>query len=163
MNMKSTVLSLLLALLCLQLPAAAEPFRPALLITHADGASVKYVLETLPVLSFSGESLTVTCQGQSEVYPRTELSSLRYVDDPHIPSGIGSASRPHASAVTFTDLGLTVYTPSAAVLSVYSLQGQPVWSRTSAADSETRLEYADFTPGVYVLKCGSHAYKFVVR
>ena len=161
--MKSRILQILSVFLLLGGPVSAESFRPALLITHADGSSVKYSLEKLPVLSFQDEVLQVKFQGQTSQYPRTDLESLIYVDDPLIPSAIGSAGQQPALAVTFYDRSLSVYTPESVLLSVFTLDGKRVWDRQGTAGSRTRLEYADLLPGVYVLKCGSHTYKFVVR
>lgn len=161
--MKSKIILLLSAFLCMGLPSVAETFRPALQITQSDGSSVKYCLEKLPVLSFENETLYVRNQGQTESYDRTAVKSLTYVNDPQIPSGIGSVTAGEGSAVTFYDHAFSVYTPQTERLAVYTLNGQTVWSQVSAAQSTIRKEYTGWTPGVYVLQCGSHSYKFIVR
>ena len=161
--MKSRVVHILLAFCLLGLPSVADTHRPALLLTQVDGGTVKYCLEQLPKLTFQDESLLVKYEGQTQSYDRTSIASLHYVNDTDVPTRIDQNATSTVRSVTFYDQALTVYTPQAELLAVYNLSGQCVWSQTSTAHAQIHLTYQSLTPGVYVLKCGTQTYKFVVR
>ena len=131
-----------------------------LLISRTDGTSVRYSLDQLPQLSFKDGKLQVSCYGDVVEYLRDDISSLVYING-DTPSGVDEVET--ALSVHFFDHSLTVTSPTAETAWVYAFNGSVVATHSVPSGETLHIDYAPFPSGGYILKIGTHSYKFLVR
>ena len=147
------------ALLCAPL-TGVQAENLDLLLSKTDGSQIRYSLKELPTLTFDEASLHVTYQGSVTDFRWTDITSYAYVESAQ--TGIQS-SESKQQRVTYHESGITLYTPTSQPYALYTLSGLQLLQKQTGDNSHTEIRYADFESGTYILRCGSHTYKFYVR
>lgn len=150
----------LLAVLLSSFSVSAYASGLDLLISRTDGTSVRYSLDQLPQLSFKDGKLQVSCYGDVVEYLPDDINSLLYING-DTPSGMDEVET--AVSVTFFDDALSVSSPVSRQVMVCAMNGSVVASHKVGAGETLRIAYTPFQTGFYILKVGTHSYKFIVR
>lgn len=135
---------------CLGLPSASAA-ATALALTLADGSTPAYFLTERPSVYFSGADMTVTAANVSTSYPRAEVMSMKFIENPAT-----AVTAIEDSQETMGYDGRCVTAPGKRI-DMYSIDGKAV---ASAMES---LPVDGLATGVYIVRAGRQSLKISIR
>lgn len=140
-------------LICLAIAltgSVAKADNYALKVTLHGSSSATYVLDTKPVVTYSGSNVTIKNQSLEDTYSINEVESFTFVE------GASSGIETITQNVTY-DFRDNIFTCDGHDIRVYNLFGQPV----AAGNSSVSLETLD--RGIYIVNTGNRSIKVVKK
>ena len=153
------ILPILLLATFLAMPVGirAADKKNALVVLTKDKAQHQFLLTDKPNVTFEGKNLKVKVAKNTATFALTDVIRFTYkkVD----PTGIDEPVAEPAE-LSFDDGILVISNIKAGtVVSVYTLDGQPVQQMKPARTGTYRLNLSQLPSGVYVVKAGTITYK----
>lgn len=139
---------ILLAIALTGTVAKAENY--ALKVTFYGNTSATYVLNTKPVVSYSGNNVTIKNQSLEDTYPINEVESFTFVESGT--TGIETITQ----NVTY-DFRDNIFTCEGQDIRVFNIAGQSVAAGNSAVSLET------LDRGIYIVNAGNRSIKVVKK
>lgn len=129
---------------------AALGGQTALKLTLDDGTTATYVLDSKPVVTFSGERMNIMSADAAVAYERSKVVSMAFVDDATAIPAVGDGD----AVLRYTNC--LIESPGMDIR-VFAADGTLVASATSAIDTGM------FPAGVYIVAAGNQSLKIIIR
>ena len=155
------ILTLFLGVLVSMAYLKAEAYEH-LVIVATDGTNVTYCLKQKPKVTFSATDIMVANNGLEIVYPLAQTARFEYEITDDNSEGIDVVTQ--EQLVGFTDDALVFKRLNDnTVISIYTMSGQTVLSRTISTSGEYMLPVDFLSEGVYLVNINSLTYKIVKK
>lgn len=154
------------AMLLLPFETRAEDYVEVqyLLLTQNDGTVNKFALTDAPVLSFNGGQLVITCSGEELSTDMADVRDYQFVTE-QVPTGIRSVTVENGkdtSNVSFSNAQITGLKAGARV-TVYDINGKAVCSVAADAEGVARIDMANLSKGIFILRTPTKSFKIVKK
>ena len=152
------------AMLLLPVQTSAEDYVDVqyLVLTQYDGTVNKFALSDAPTLSFNGGQLVVTCSGDELSTDLADVKDYQFVTE-QVPTSIPSISIGNgktAPDVSFRNAQVSGL-KAGARLTVYDINGKVISTLSADAEGVARVDMANLSKGVYILRTPTKSFKVI--
>ena len=154
------------ALLLIPGPARAEDFIEVqfLVLTQTDGTVSKFAMNKAPELTFSGNQLVVSCEGDELSTDLSDVDNYTFVTE-QIPTPVKPITIKDGKTtpdVVFHNAQITVMKPGAHV-TVYDINGKALYTLNADAEGKAQIDLSNLPKGIFVLRTPTKSFKMVNR
>lgn len=149
------------AALAVTLCASATDYAYSVLINQANGNTVEYKFEDMPVATFSEDNMVINVGEQHVAYPIADIVNLTFDRTEKPESGVaGVVNTDMTVMLSKESLDIRGLNPGVKV-AVYDVSGRMLISADADADGSFSTSLSALGKGVFVITAGNNSFKII--